>query len=156
MEYFSRLAGIKLVHVPYKGSNELTAGVIAGEVQLFFNGASNITPHMQSGALRGLAISTTQRVASIPNLPTVREAGVPEYSSQGWFGILAPRGTPPAMLTKVEMDVVEILNRPDVKRGLEQRGFVVYASSATEFASFLADETAKWQRVVQEVNIKPE
>jgi tripartite-type tricarboxylate transporter receptor subunit TctC len=155
MEYFSRLAGVELVHVPYKGSNELTMGVVGGQAHALFNGALNIAPHMQTGALRGLAISTTRRVPQFPDLPTVQEAGVPQFSSQGWFGMMAPNGVPKPLLANVEVDIAEILNRADVRTKLEQRGFLVHASSAEAFAGFLADETDKWSRLVKEANIRP-
>jgi len=154
MEYFSRLAGIELVHVPYKGANELTMGVVGGQVPVFFNGINNIMPHLQSGALRALAISTMRRSPLLPELPTVDESGVPTYSSQGWLGILAPTGAPQAVLDKVQADITEILKRPDVRNRLEELGFLVYASSTEEFAKFLADETAKWRKVVKEANIQ--
>jgi tripartite-type tricarboxylate transporter receptor subunit TctC len=153
-EFFASIVGIKLVHIPYKGANETTTAILAGEVDLTINGMSNILPHIPGGKLKALAISTLQRNPLAPEVPTMQEAGVPGYSSQGAFGLFAPAGTPRDIRDKVHKDVAEVLARPDVKKALEARSFVVDGSGPADFAKMIADETAKWSAVITRANIK--
>ena len=153
-EFFSSIAGIQLVHIPYKGANETTTAILAGEIDLTINGMSNILPHMPGGKLRALAISTLQRSPLAPEVPTMQEAGVPGYSSQGAFGLFAPAGTPDDIKAKLHTDIAEVLARPEVKKALEARSFVVDAAGPTEFQKMIADETAKWGKVISQAKIK--
>src|SRR6185312_955128 len=125
VEYFSSIAGIKLVQVPYKGANETTTAILAGEIDMTINGMSNILPHIGEGKLKALAISTVQRNPLAPDVPTMQEAGVPGYTSQGTFGLFAPAGTPPDVIEKVHTDIAAVLAMPDVKKALEARSFVI-------------------------------
>jgi tripartite-type tricarboxylate transporter receptor subunit TctC len=153
-EYFSRLADIKLVHVPYKGANETTTAILAGEIDMTINGMSNILPHIGGGKLKALAISTWKRNPLAPEIPTMQEAGVAGYSSQGAFGLFAPAGTPREIQEKIHSDVSEILMRPDVRKTLEIRGFVIDNAGPAEFAKMITEETAKWGPVIKGANIK--
>jgi tripartite-type tricarboxylate transporter receptor subunit TctC len=153
-EYFSRLAGIQLVHVPYKGANETTTAILTGEIDLTINGMSNILPHISGGKLKALAISTVKRSPLAPEIPTMQEAGVPGYSSQGAFGLFAPAGTPGEIREKIYADVAEILARPDMKKALEARSFVVDNTGPAAFAKMIAEENAKWAQVIKRANIK--
>jgi tripartite-type tricarboxylate transporter receptor subunit TctC len=153
-EYFSRLAGIQLVHVPYKGANETTTAILAGEIDLTINGMSNISPHIGGGKLKALTISSVKRNPLAPEIPTMQEAGLPGYSSQGAFGLFAPAGTPREIRDKIHTDVAEILMRPDVKKALEERSFVIENAGPAEFTKMIADEAAKWERVIKQANIK--
>ena len=153
-EYFAGIAGIKLVHVPYKGANETTTAILAGEIDLTINGMSNILPHIGTGKLKALAVSTAKRNPLAPDVPTMQEAGVPGYTSQGAFGLFAPAGTPREIIAKVNADVAEVLARADVKKALEARSFVVDSAGPAEFQKFIADENVKWQKVIKEANIK--
>src|SRR5882757_2895856 len=103
-EYFAGIAGIKLVHVPYKGANETTLAILQGEIDMTINGMSNILPHIDGGKLKALAVSTAQRNPLVPNIPTMQEAGVPGYTSQGSFGLFAPTGTPREIRDKISAD----------------------------------------------------
>jgi tripartite-type tricarboxylate transporter receptor subunit TctC len=152
-EYFSSLVGVKLVQVPYKGANETTTAILSGEVDMTINGMSNILPHMGAGKLKVLAISTAKRNPLAPNVPTMQEAGVPGYLSKGSFGLFAPTGTPPEIIAKINADVSEVLARPDVKKALEARSFVVDSSGPEGFQKFIDTETVKWRKVIQEANI---
>jgi tripartite-type tricarboxylate transporter receptor subunit TctC len=156
MEYFSRISGIELVHVPYRGANETTTAIVAGEIDATINGASNILPHMPTGAVKALAISTKERSSLAPELPTMQEAGVPGYSSQGAFGLLAPVGVPDAVRSKIYTDVAEVLRRPDLKKAAEARSFQLYAGNGEEFHRLIAEETSKWRRVIADAKIKIE
>jgi tripartite-type tricarboxylate transporter receptor subunit TctC len=153
-EYFARLTDIKLVHVPYKGANETTTAILAGEIDMTINGMSNILPHIGGGKLKALAISTTKRNPLASEVPTMQEAGVAGYGSQGAFGLFAPAGTPREIEEKVHSDVAEILTRPDVRKVLEIRSFVIDNAGPAEFAQIIATETAKWGPVIKGANIK--
>ena len=154
VEYFSGIAGIKLVQVPYKGANETTTAILAGEIDMTINGMSNILPHIGEGKLKALAISTVTRNPLAPNVPTMQEAGVPGYSSQGSFGLFAPVGTPRDIVDKVHTDTAAVLALPEVKKALEARSFVLDGSGPADFEKFIAAENVKWQKVIKEANIK--
>lgn len=153
-ELFSHLAGVNLVHVPYKGANETTTAILAGEIDMTINGMSNILPHIGGGKLKALAISTVTRNPLAPDVPTMQEAGVPGYVSQGAFGLFAPAGTRRDIQEKVHADVAEILTRPDVKKALETRSFVIDNANPAEFRKIIADETAKWEPIIKGAKIK--
>jgi tripartite-type tricarboxylate transporter receptor subunit TctC len=154
VEYFSSIAGIKLVQVPYKGANETTTAILAGEIDMTINGMSNILPHIGEGKLKALAISTVTRNPLTPDVPTMQEAGVPGYSSQGTFGLFAPAGTPRDIVDKVHTDIAAVLAMPDVKKALEARSFVIDVLGPAGFQKFIAAENVKWQKVISEAHIK--
>jgi len=154
-EYFAGIAGVKLVHVPYKGANETTAAILAGEIDMTINGMSNILPHIASGRLKALAISTAARNPLAPEIPTMQEAGVPGYTSRGTFGLLAPAGIASAIKAKINRDVAEVLSRPDVQAALQAHSFVIETAN-TDFDQVIKDETAKWGEVVKRLNIQLE
>ncbi len=156
MEYFSRIVGIELVHVPYRGANETTTAIVAGEIAATINGASNILPHMPTGAVKALAISTKERSPLAPDLPTMQEAGVPGYSTQGAFGLFAPVGVPQAIREKIHADIAEVLKRPELRKAAEARSFQLLGSNAEEFQRMITEETGKWRRVIEEAKIKIE
>ena len=153
-EYFAAIAGVKLVHVPYKGANEATMAILQGEIDMTINGMSNILPHIEGGKLKALAVSTAERNPLVPNIPTMQEAGVPGYTSQGSFGLFAPAGTPREIRNKIAADVAEVLSRPDVKKALEARSFVVTSMGPDAFDKYMASELVKWDAVIKRANIK--
>ena len=118
------------------------------------NGMSNILPHIEGGKLKALAVSTEKRNPLAPKVPTMQEAGVPGYTSQGSFGLFAPTGTPRDIRDKIATDLTEILARPDVKSALEARSFVVDSAGPDAFDKFIAAETVKWEKVIKQANIK--
>jgi tripartite-type tricarboxylate transporter receptor subunit TctC len=153
-EYFSGIAGIKLLQVPYKGANETTIAILAGEIDMTINGVSNILPHIGSGKLKALAVSTVKRNPLAPDVPTMQEAGVPGYTSQGAFGLFAPAGTPREIVEKVNADTAAVLALPEVRKALEARSFIIDALGPEKFQTFIDGETVKWRKVIQEANIK--
>jgi tripartite-type tricarboxylate transporter receptor subunit TctC len=153
-EYFAGIAGIKLVHVPYRGANETTTAILSGEVDMTINGMSNILPHIEGGKLKALAISTLTRHRLAPNIPTMQEAGVTGYTSQGAFGLFAPAGVPADIRAKIHADTAEILKRPDVVKALEDRSFQVDNVGPDGFAKMIASETEKWAKVIRAANVK--
>ncbi len=155
-ELFSSIAGVKLVHVPYRGANETTTAILAGEIDMTINGMSNILPHIPDKKLKALAISTAKRNPLAPDIPTMQEAGVPGYVTQGAFGLFTPAGVPKEIRDKIYQDASEILSRPDVRKALEERSFVVDNLGPDAFVKMIADETAKWGPVIRNANIKGE
>jgi tripartite-type tricarboxylate transporter receptor subunit TctC len=153
-EYFAQIAGVKLVHVAYRGAPETMTAVLAGEIDMTINGVSNVAPHIGGGKLKALAISTPERSSLAPNIPTMQEAGVPGYSSQGAFGLFGPAGMPAEIREKIRADVAEVLSRPQVMKALEARSFVVEKRGPAEFSKFIADELAKWGPVIRNASIK--
>jgi tripartite-type tricarboxylate transporter receptor subunit TctC len=117
------------------------------------NGMSNILPHIGSGKLKALAISTVKRNPLAPDVPTMQEAGVPGYSSKGSFGLFAPAGTPREIIEKVNADTIEVLKLPEVQKALQARSFVVDAAGPDEFQAFIAEENVKWQKVIKQADI---
>ena len=156
MELFARIAGIKLMQVPYKGAPEAVTAVLTGEVTASINSVATILPHVSAGNMRTLGVASTKRVALAPDIPTIEEQGVPGFSSQGSFGLFGPAGLPDAIRDKIQADVADVLKLPEIRKYLEQRGFEPHGISAAEFRTFIAKETAKWKRVIADANIKAE
>ncbi len=148
MAMFSATAGIKLNHVPFKGSGEAHAQVMAGRIPVMFDAIPATRPHILSGKLRGLGIATTKRSPFLPDLPTIAEAGYPGFEAVGWIGIAAPAKTPTAILDKLNAEMVRILNEPDVKERLAALAFTPVPGSRAEFAAFIESEIAKWGKAV--------
>ena len=128
--------------------------VFPGVVDMTINGMSNILPHIGTGKLKALAVSTVKRNPLAPDVPTMQEAGVPGYSSQGSFGLFAPVGLPREIADKVSADTKAVLETPEIQKMLEARSFVVEAGTPAEFRSFIAAETEKWRSVINRVGIK--
>jgi tripartite-type tricarboxylate transporter receptor subunit TctC len=155
-EFFSRLAGIEFVHVPYRGANETVTALVAAEIDASINGAATVFPHVSSGGIRALGISTKSRSSLAPDLPTIDEAGVQGYSSQGAFGLLAPASVPQEIRDKLESDIAEILRRPEMRSILGARHFELAPLGSTEFQKLIAEESGKWRTVIEDKKIKGE
>lgn len=156
VQYFARLTGIQLRHVPYKGAYETVTALLRNEIGMTINGMAVIMPYLPNGEVRALAISTPQRSPLAPDLPTMQEAGVNGYSSQGTFGLLAPAGMATEIGEKIRADVVEVLKKPETRKVLAARSFEVSGLGPSEFKSFIADEKAKWRQVIESAGIKGE
>jgi len=156
VELMTSIAGIKLTAVPYKGDAQAMTDAIAGQVSLTLPTVVAAMPHIKSGRLRPLAVTTKTRVASLPDVPTMQEAGVPGYESFSWGGIMAPAGTPPAVITKLHAEFARILRLPDIQERMEGLGATVVASGPAEFAAFLQNEIRKWDGVAKKAAIRLE
>jgi tripartite-type tricarboxylate transporter receptor subunit TctC len=159
MELTAQSAGIELVHVPYKGSNEAITAMLGGEIQAIYNGVSNFVQLLEAGKLRALAVATDVRSSQLPDVPTVKEATdgrITNLDTGSWFGLFAPAGTPPAIVAQVQKDVATVLAKPEVRKTIEARGFIPVAGTAAQFADAIKSETVAWQKVIKEANIKPE
>jgi tripartite-type tricarboxylate transporter receptor subunit TctC len=153
-ELFKSLAGISLEHVPYKGSGPAIQDVMAGHVPMMFDTTVVAAPHIQSGKVRALAVTSAKRVKSLPNVPTMVEAGVPGYELVSWQGIFAPAGTPKDVVQRLNAEIVKVLKMPDVRERLESLGLDPVGNTPDEFAAFQKAEIAKWAKVVKDGNIK--
>jgi tripartite-type tricarboxylate transporter receptor subunit TctC len=153
-ELFNLEAGVKLVHVPYKGVNLAMNDVITGQVQLVVIGVPAALPFIQSGRLRALAVIAPQRLAVLPDVPTAAEAGLPTYEVTTWYGILAPAGTPKPIIAKLNAEVARVMQAPDLQERFGAIGIQVRTSTPDEFAAFIRREMAKWAKVVREAGLK--
>ena len=149
-ELFKSMAGINIVHIPYKGSAPARTDLLGGQVQMMFESMIGILPFVTNGKLRALAVSGAQRSAAAPDIPTMAEAGVAGYEASGWVGILAPAGTPKPIVGRLNADTVKILQMPDVKELLSQNGAEPVGSTPDQFTAFIRTEITKWARVVKE------
>jgi tripartite-type tricarboxylate transporter receptor subunit TctC len=156
-ELFNYMAGVKMVHIPYKGSGPALTELLGGHLSLMFNTMVQTTPHVKADKLRGLGVTSAKRSAAIPELPTIAESGLPGYEMVGWFGVLAPAGTPKEIVTKLNIEINKILNMPDVKELLVTLGSEPTGITTPEqFGAFIKAEITKWAKVVKESGMKPE
>jgi tripartite-type tricarboxylate transporter receptor subunit TctC len=153
-ELFNIVAGTKLVHVPYKGVNLAMNDVLAGAIHLVVIGVPAAAPHIKSGRLRALGVIAPQRLPALPEVPTVAEAGLPDFEVTTWYGVLAPAGTPRSVVARLNGELVKILYSPDMKDKLNAMGTDPVTSTPEEFATYLRQETAKWAEVVRKAGLK--
>ncbi len=156
MELFKRMAGVDIVHVPFKGSALSVNAMLAGEVQIMLNGTPNGVPLANSGKLRALAVAGARRSPLAPELPTIAESGLPGYEMSGWFGTVAPAGTPAAVIAALNREYVRALHLPEVRERLEGYGFEVVGNTPEEFASRMRSESQRLARVIRDSGAKPE
>jgi len=154
MEMFKQIAGIDLVHVPYKGLGPAFNDVISGQIPIMFAGLSNTPPHIKAGRIRALAIGSARRSSAMPDVPTMQEAGVPGFDYSAWAGVLAPAGTPPAIVQKVNADWARVIAMPEVHDKLVALGFELTPTSPAEFGEMIRREMAKVAKVVKDANIR--
>ena len=155
-ELFKVMTGVQMSHVPYKGSAPALADLAGGQVQLMFDNLPSSLQLIKGGKLRALAVTSAQRSAALPEVPTVAEAGLPGFEATSWFGLLAPAGTPPEVIAKVNAEVAKWLASPEAKDKLAAQGAIAVGGSPDDFTRHIAAETAKWQRVVKESGAKVE
>lgn len=148
-ELFRTMTGIDIVHVPFKGSGPLTTAIVGGQVQLTFGNMGNVLPHVRSGKLRGLAVSGSARSPAAPEFPTVAEAGVPGFEATGWYGVLAPAGTPSPIVQRLHGSIAAVLGLADVTKRLEAQGLEVTSTPPAPFDAYIRAENAKWERILK-------
>jgi tripartite-type tricarboxylate transporter receptor subunit TctC len=148
-ELFNLMAGVKLSHVPYKGSSQAVTDVLSGLVPVMFAPASTALPHIQSGALKALAVTSAQRSAIAPKLPTISESGLSGYETSVWFGVLAPQSTPREVQDKLSQAINQSIAAPEVKQQLLSQGIDALGGSRADFAKYMAAETEKWERLIK-------
>lgn len=153
-ELFKSSTGLNMTHVPYKGSAPTLADLVAGQIQVVIDNMPPYLPHVQSGKIRALAVTTAQRSAAAPELPTMQEAGVTGYEAGSWFGLLAPAGSPRDVIGKLSAETARILRLPDVKARLSALGAEPVGGTPGEFAAFIRSEQAKWRQVIRQADIR--
>jgi tripartite-type tricarboxylate transporter receptor subunit TctC len=155
-ELFKRMAGVDLVHTPFKGNAAALLDLVGGRVQLMFDNVSNPLSQIAAGKLRALATTGPTRSLVLPDIPTMVEAGFPGYEVRSWFGLFAPKGTPQPIVERLSVETREALRDPAVRDRLVGNGFEPMGSAPAEFAAFVRAEVARWARVVRELEIKVE
>ena len=154
-ELFKSMAGIDMTHIPYKGSAAAHPDLMSGQTQVMFDTLAAVVPHVKTGALKGLAVTTAKRVPGV-DLPTIAEAGLPGYETTTWGGVLAPAGTPKDVVAKLNAEFNKGLAQPDIKKKINDAGIDVAGGTPQQFADFLQAEMKKWAKVAKDANIQPE
>jgi tripartite-type tricarboxylate transporter receptor subunit TctC len=157
MEFFVSMAGLKMIHVPYKGAGPALVDIIAGHVPLMTANILSSLPHVKAGRLRAYGVTSAKRSPGAPDIPTIAEAGLPGYDAVTWFGVLAPAGTPRGIVTKLHAGVVNAVSDPAVrKRFIDDGADPSPSKSPEEFAALISSETRKWAKVIKDAGIQPE
>ncbi len=151
---FETLAGIRITHIPYKGSAPSVTALLSGEVEMSFLGIPNVLPHWRSGKLRVLAVATKRRSTQIPDVPTIAEAGLPDYEVNAWYGIAAPTGTPAAIVSRLHAAMMKFVNTPAYRDALAAQGAEPVSSTPEEFAAVLRADKANWTRILKDLGIR--
>jgi tripartite-type tricarboxylate transporter receptor subunit TctC len=155
-ELFKIMAGVDILHVPFRGAGPAMIDVIGGHTHMAFASIPSTIAHLRSGKLRALGVGAAQRNALIPDVPTVSESGLPGYTAANWIGIVAPAGTPEAIVAKLHREISAIQDSPELQKQFANEGADLMRMSTAEFGDFIGTEIAKWGRVVKEAGIKPE
>ena len=150
---FASTAGVDLVHVPYKGLAPALGDLLSGQVQLMFSSVVAILPHVKAGKLRALAVSSKERLSLLSDLPTVSEAGVPNYQTSSWYGILAPAGTPPDAVARLNAAIVKVVAQPHVRQALAQEGAEPVSSTPAAFGAFIQSERERLGEVIRTAKV---
>jgi len=155
-ELFKLDAGVDILHVPFKGGGPAMVDVMGGHTTVLFSSLVQTTPHIKSGKLRPLGVGGTARSPVLPKVPTIAEAGVPGYAAENWWGLVAPAGTPPAIVARLHKELTAAQDNAEVKKYFDSEGATLVKMSPEQFGAFMVSEMNKWQRVVTEAKIKAE
>jgi len=153
MEMLKQMAGVDLVHIPYKGGGPALNAVLMGEVSVLFNNMIATVPHIRSGRLRALGVTTTARSAIAPDIPSIAESGLPGFEATGWFGAFVPSGTPDAIVQKLAAELARIVNLKDVRDTLTSQGAYPIGNSNKDFAEFIRSDIARWKTILKSIRI---
>jgi tripartite-type tricarboxylate transporter receptor subunit TctC len=155
-ELFKAMADIEITHVPYKGSSGARTDLLGGQVDFMFDAVTTMTDYARAGTVRPLATTGTVRSDILPNVPTMSEAGVTDYESTIWLGLMAPKGTPVTIINRLNAAITAIVNRPEVKKQWAEKGAVPLSMSPVEFQNYLARDVIKWEKIVKLSGAKPD
>ena len=155
-ELFKLMTGTNMVHVPYKGASPGNTDLIAGQVDLTFNTLPPLLQFAKTGKIKALAVTGAKRASALPDVPTIEESGVKGYDVTTWYGVLAPAGTPPEVVARLNAEILKTLKTPEVYQKLQGQGFDVDTSTPEAFAALIRDEVDKWKKVAKEANVKAE
>lgn len=153
LELFNLQTGTKIVHVPYKGGGPSIIDLVAGNINLIFATAASAVPHIKSGRLRALGVTTIKRSALVPELPTIAESGVKDFDANNWYGVLVPAKTPRTVINRLNKEIVAVLNLPDVKKILFASGLDAAPGTPEAFGAYIRSEKAKWEKVIKAANL---
>jgi tripartite-type tricarboxylate transporter receptor subunit TctC len=156
MELFKSMAGVRLVHVPYKGTGQALADLLAGQIPVLFGNILSCLSYVKAGRLRALAVTSYKRSAAMPELPSIAEAGVPGYNTTTWHGWLAPAGTSTAIVQRLSSEIAKVVRSPEVMEKMSGDGGVAVGSTPEQFARHLVAEIARWRKVVRETGVQVE
>jgi tripartite-type tricarboxylate transporter receptor subunit TctC len=148
-ELFKTMAGVDMTHVPYKGSAPALTDLIGGQVQVMFDNLPSSLPQIKAGKLRAIAVTSAQRAPALPNVPTIAESGLPGFEATSWFGVVAPAGTPPAIVARLNADLNQWLQTPEAREKLLAQGAAAAGGTPEQFAAYIRAETEKWAKVVK-------
>lgn len=148
-ELFNAMAKVELTHIPYKGSAPAVTDLLGNQIAIMFDNLPSVIPHVRSGKLRAIAITTAKRSPELPDVPTIAEAGVPGYEAMSWFGLLAPAATPAPVLAKLSGALAKVLANPEVKKKIVDQGGEPVNETPAQFAAFIQSESVKWGKVVK-------
>ena len=155
-ELFKAMAGLDIVHVPYKGSSQARTDTLGGQVDMMFDAVTTMSEFAKAGKVRALATTGKVRSSVLPNVPTMSEAGVPGYETVIWLGVMAPKGTPPEIVRRLNTEITTISGRPDVRDEWVRQGAVAMKMNPEEFGRYIVDDIAKWERIVKISGAKPD
>ena len=155
-ELFKAMAGVDIVHVPYRGSSQARTDTIGGQVDMMFDAVTTMSEFAKAGKVRALATTGKVRSSALPNVPTMSEAGVPGYEAVIWLGIMAPKGTPPDIVRRLNAEITAIVGRPEVRNDWARQGAVAMKMNPEDFGRYIVDDIAKWERIVKISGAKPD
>ncbi len=155
-ELFKAMAGVDIVHIPYKGSSGARTDILGGQVQMMFDAVTTMSEHVKAGQVRALGTSGKARSSVLPDVPTVSEAGVPGYEATIWLGVVAPKGTPPAIVNRLNAEITKIVNRPEVRSDWGKQGAAAMTMTPDAFGKYIAEDIVKWERIVKISGAKPD
>ncbi len=156
MELLMKMTGVKMAHIPYKGSAPAVTALIGGEIDVLFDNVPNVLQQIKAGRMKAIGVSGSQRSVLLPDTPTVAEAGVPGFEVNVWFGMQVPAGTPKAVVDKLNRDIVTLLKEPEVVQRFRNQGVEVAASTPEQFGALVRSEITKWTQLIREANIRIE
>ena len=148
-ELFKAMAGVDIVHVPYKGSSQARTDVLGGQVDMMFDAVTTMADFAKTGKVKALATTGKTRSSVLPNVPTMSEAGVAGYEAVIWLGIMAPKGTPPEIVARLNAEIARIVGKPDVRDEWAKQGAITITMNPDEFGRYLNDDIIKWERIVK-------
>jgi tripartite-type tricarboxylate transporter receptor subunit TctC len=155
-ELLKSMAGLDMQHIPYKGSGPGIAGLLGGEVSMMFSNVADIGSQIKAGKVKPLAVTATKRASTLPEVPTMAEAGLPDFVITSWFGLLVPAGTPAPIVARLNAETVKVLGRAEVKSTLAAQGLEVAPSTPEQFAAHIKSEIARFTRIAKAAGIKAE
>jgi tripartite-type tricarboxylate transporter receptor subunit TctC len=153
-ELFKSMSGTSMLHIPYKGSSGARTDVIGGQVNLMFDAVTTMTEQVKAGKVKAIATTGTKRSSVLPDVPTVEESGVPGYEATIWLGLMAPKGTPAAVVNRLNDAVSKIVSQPEVHQAWARQGAVPLVMNPQVFDKYVRDDVAKWAKVIKSANIK--